>query len=115
LLRRKARSRYLSVLHSGRDADAVELLSRRCAELFGEITLEKAGLRLMSSNDGVIIVRCSLREMHAVLVSIALVDPPMLSLGMSGTISRLKQRARHSRVESKKPEPGVHSDISRFK
>lgn len=108
VLRRKPRRRYLSILHSGSNADSLDVLSRRCADLFGEITLEKAGLRLMSSDDGMIIIRCSLPQIHSILVSIPLVNPPMVCLGMSGSISRLKKRVRESQTRS-------DGAISRFK
>ena len=92
VLKRKPKKRYLSVLHKGQDLEAFESISRRCRELFGYMTLEKAGLRLVHSEDDVIIVRVRLPQIHAVLVSIALADPPMVTIDMSGSISRLRTK-----------------------
>lgn len=92
VLRRKPKKRYLSIMHQGKDTDALDSLARRCAELFGQMTLEKAGMRQMRSVEGVIVVRCRLDQLHAVIVAIALCDPPMVLLDMAGNIGRLMKR-----------------------
>ena len=92
VLRRKPKKRYLSVMHKGQDLQAFESISRRCKELFGHMTLEKAGLRLMHVHEDVIVIRVRLPQIHAVLVSIALADPPMVTIDMSGSISRLRTK-----------------------
>jgi RNase P/RNase MRP subunit POP5 len=66
----------------------------RFSELFGHVTFAKAGLRLISSNEteGEMIIRCNLSEIHELLVSIALTNPPMVALDISGSVSRLRNR-----------------------
>ena len=92
MLKRKPKRRYLSILHKGRDLEAFEILQQRCADLFGQVTLEKASLRLLKSYPDVILVRCRLSQLHPILVSIALANPAMVTLDMSGGMSRLKRR-----------------------
>ncbi len=50
----------------------------------------------MRSYGEIMIVRCGLAQVHGVLVSIALVDPPMVTMDMSGSIHRLKKRIHSS-------------------
>ncbi len=75
------------------DADeAVDTIVKRCSDLFGSIATENAAIRLVKSENGVTIVKCKLEELDKVLASIALSDPPVLSLDMSGSIKRLGRR-----------------------
>lgn len=94
MLRRKPHTRYLLILSKGKDVCALEALSKRCGELFGQVTLAKANLQVMRSqaDADVMIIRCNLTQIHPVLVSIALTDPPMVALDMSGSIRRLENR-----------------------
>lgn len=92
MLKRKPKKRYICVTHGGSSAEAIDALSKRFSELFGSIALERSGLRLMRAESGMIIVRCGLPEVHAILVTIALMDPPMVAVGMSGSIRRLGRR-----------------------
>jgi RNase P/RNase MRP subunit POP5 len=92
MLRRKPKRRYITILHKGRDVEALQIIERRCAGLFGETTLEKANLRLLRSYPDVILVRCRLSQIHPVLMSVTLANPAMVTLDMSGSISRLKKR-----------------------
>jgi RNase P/RNase MRP subunit POP5 len=92
VLRRKPKRRYLAILHKGRDVEALEVLRGRCADLFGQTTLEKSDLRLLKSQPDVILVRCRLDQIHAVLVSVALANPAMVTLDISGSMNRLKTR-----------------------
>jgi RNase P/RNase MRP subunit POP5 len=94
VLKRKPKKRYLSILHQGRDVQALESITQRCAALFGQVAVEKAGLRIMHSYPNVIVVRCRLNQIHAVLISIALASPAMVSLDMSGNVGRLKKRLK---------------------
>jgi RNase P/RNase MRP subunit POP5 len=95
VLRRKPKKRYLALMHGGRDVDALDSLTKRCIELFGHVVVEKAGLRLMRSDDDIIIVRCRLSQIHHFLVGVALTDPPLVAVDMSANIGRLRKR-RHS-------------------
>ena len=92
VLRRKPKKRYLTLMHGGRDVDALDSLTKRCTELFGHIVVEKAGLRLMRSDGDLVIIRCRLSQIHQVLVGVALTDPPLVAVDMSATIGRLQKR-----------------------
>ena len=92
VLRRKPKKRYISILHAGGDSEVQEAISKRCAELFGSVAVEKAAIRLLGAYSDFIIIRCNLSEIHAVLVSLALVNPPMITLAMSGSVRRLRKR-----------------------
>jgi RNase P/RNase MRP subunit POP5 len=91
MLNRRAKRRYLSVMHSGQASDAVNAITKRCSELFGSIAAEKAAIRLVKSNDATI-VKCRLDQLDSVLVAIALTDPPAVTLDMSGSMKQLQQR-----------------------
>jgi len=92
MLKRKAKKRYVSIMHGGRDIDSVDALTRRCSDLFGTIATEKAGLRLICSDENVIVIRCRLVKLNEVLVAIALTDFPLLTLDISASLRRLKRR-----------------------
>jgi RNase P/RNase MRP subunit POP5 len=98
VLRRKPKRRYLTILYKGNDVEAFEILEQRCKDLFGAVTLEKAGLRLLKSYPGIMLVRCRLSHLHPILVSITFANPAMVTLDMSGSMSRLKRR-----LEAEKP------------
>lgn len=91
MLKRRAKRRYLSVMHAGQAGDAVSAITKRCSELFGSIAAEKAAIRLVKSNDATII-KCRLDQLDNVLVAIALTDPPAATLDMSGSMKQLQRR-----------------------
>lgn len=91
MLNRRAKRRYLSVIHAGQASDAVNAIAKRCSELFGSIAAEKATIRLVKSNDATII-KCRLDQLDNVLVAIALADPPAATLDMSGSMKQLQRR-----------------------
>ena len=89
MLRRRAKRRYLSLMHSGQAVDVVNSIVERHADLFGSVATERAGIRLMRSNDIMTIIKCRLEQLDSVLATIALTDPPVLTLGTSGSIKQL--------------------------
>jgi RNase P/RNase MRP subunit POP5 len=72
--------------------NALAAIQKRQAELFGSIALERAALRLIKDENRVAIMRCSLAEVERVLATIALCDPPIVTLDMSSSTKRLKRR-----------------------
>jgi RNase P/RNase MRP subunit POP5 len=92
MLKRRPKRRYLSIMHTGTASDAITIVTKRCSELFGSIAAEKAAIRLMKSEDGATIMKCRLDQLDSVLVAIALADPPMATLDMSGSIKQLRRR-----------------------
>ena len=90
MLKRKAKKRYISVMHERSDIEALGALAKRHSELFGHLSVEKASMRLVRpSENNVMVIKCSLSQLNAVLASIALTNPAMLSLDLSGSLKRL--------------------------
>jgi RNase P/RNase MRP subunit POP5 len=78
-------------MHAGQAGEALNAITKRCSELFGSIAAEKAGIRLVKSNNTTII-KCKLDKLDNVLVAIALADPPAATLDMSGSMKQLQRR-----------------------
>jgi RNase P/RNase MRP subunit POP5 len=91
MLKRRAKRRYISILHSGRPNDAVNAITMRCSELFGSIGTEKAAIRLIKLDGSTTTIKCRLDQLDNVLLAIALADPPVVTLDMSGNIKRLRR------------------------
>ena len=78
-------------MYADQAADAVSVIERRHAELFGFIATQRAAIRLIQSEKNVIIVKCRLEQLDNFLVTIALTEPAAVTLGMSGSIKRLRK------------------------
>jgi RNase P/RNase MRP subunit POP5 len=91
MLRRRAKRRYLTIMHGAQVVDAaVNSIASRCIELFGHVVAEKASIRLVRCDGAkTIIIKCRLEQLDNVLAAIALTDPPVVTLSMSATIKRL--------------------------
>ena len=97
MLRRKPKRRYVLIWHASiKDIESVEILRRRCAELFGLVTVEKASIRQMRLFGDRIVLSVNLPQLHQVLVSISLCHPPVVVLDMSGSLRQLEERIRRS-------------------
>ena len=83
------------LLHSGQydGIDIVNLIKIRNSELFGHITTEKSPIRLIQSKEmNIIVICCKLEGLDNILSTIALTDPPIVTLDISGTLKRLQRR-----------------------
>lgn len=92
MLKRRAKRRYLSLMHAGQASAAVSAITKRCSELFGSIAAEKAAIRLVKSGGNLTIIKCRLDQLDNVLVAIALTDLPAATLDMSGSVKQLQRR-----------------------
>lgn len=95
VLNRRAKRRYLSIMHTAPANEAVNTIIKRCSDLFGSVATENAAIRLIKSennNNSITIIKCRLNQLENVLVAIALSDPPIVTLDMSGSIKQLKRR-----------------------
>ena len=92
MLKRKYKRRYLSIRHAGESSDSVNAIIKRFSELFGSIAAEKAAIRLVQESRNGSIIRCRLDQLENLLVAITLVDPPVVTIDMSGSIKRLRSR-----------------------
>jgi RNase P/RNase MRP subunit POP5 len=94
MLKRRSKRRYLSINHAGESSNSVNAITRRLSELFGTIAAEKAAIRLVQKGANESIIKCTLEELGNVLVTITLVEPPVVTIAMSGSIRQLRRRRR---------------------
>ena len=67
-------------------------ITNRNSELFGYITTELSSVRLIRSHQkNMIIVSCWLQYVDNILTTIALIDPPLVTIVISGTLKRLRR------------------------
>jgi len=94
MLKRRSKRRYLSIIHAGESSASVNAITKRFCELFGTIAAEKAAIRLVRQGANESIIKCRLDELEKVLVAISLIDPPVVTIAMSGSIRKLKRQRR---------------------
>lgn len=92
MLNRRVKRRYVSVMYTGPANKVVNAIVRRCSDLFGSIATEKAAIRLVRSDSNVAIIKCRQEQLDNVLAAIALLDPPVVTRDMSGTLKQLRRR-----------------------
>jgi RNase P/RNase MRP subunit POP5 len=107
MLKRRDKLRYLSIVHPGQSSDSfVNAIIKRLSELFGSIATERAAIRLLQQGANESIINCRLEQLENVLVAITLIDPPVVTIGMSGSIRQLRRRMQHySRWQRSKSLP----------
>src|ERR687898_716249 len=96
MLKRRSKRRYLSIMHAGESSNSVNAITKRFSELFGTIAAEKAAIRLVQQGANESIISCRLEQLENVLVAITLIDPPVLTIDMSGSIRQLRRRRQYS-------------------
>ncbi|MDQ3727852.1 MAG: hypothetical protein M3307_06420 [Thermoproteota archaeon] len=101
MLKRRSKRRYLSIMHAGEASNSVNAITRRFSELFGTIAAEKASIRLVQQGANESIIKCRLDELENVLVAITLVEPPVVTIAMSGSIRRLRRRRSRRQQNSR--------------
>jgi RNase P/RNase MRP subunit POP5 len=102
MLRRRSKRRYLSIIHAGESSASLNAITKRFCELFGTIAAEKAAIRLVRQETNESIIKCRLDELEKVLVAITLIDPPVVTIAMSGSIRRLRrQRQQYSDLKTR--------------
>ena len=100
MLKRRSKRRYLCIMHASRSNKSVSAITMRCSELFGTIAAEKAAIRLVQEGANESIIKCRLDELENVLVAISLVDPPAVTIALSGSIRQLRKRQQSSRLQA---------------
>ncbi|MDQ4101095.1 MAG: hypothetical protein M3115_02785 [Thermoproteota archaeon] len=96
MLKRRPKRRYLAVVQSDNASDPAVSIKKRFSELFGTIATENASLRVIERRGNWFIIRCTKDQLENILVAIAVIDPPMVTIGMSGSIKQLKKRIQYS-------------------
>jgi RNase P/RNase MRP subunit POP5 len=83
-------------MHAGDSANSVNAITKRFSELFGTIAAEKAAIRLIQQGTNESIIKCRLEQLQNVLVAISLIDPPAVTIAVSGSIRRLRRRRQQN-------------------
>ena len=96
MLKRRYKRRYLCIVHAVESTDSLNAIKKRFSDLFGSIAAEKAAIRQVHRGTNESIISCRLEQLENVLVAITLIDPPVLTIGMSGSIRRLRRRTQYS-------------------
>jgi RNase P/RNase MRP subunit POP5 len=96
MLKRRPKRRYLSVVQADKSSDPLVAIKKRFSELFGTIATEKAALRLIEHRENEFIIKCAIEQLENVLVAIALTDPPVITINMSGTLKQLRRLRQYS-------------------
>jgi RNase P/RNase MRP subunit POP5 len=90
MLNRRHKRRYISVVHAGEPTDSAKAIKNRFSDLFGTIATERASIRLIEQRGNESIIKCTLEQLENVLLSIALLDPPAVTIKVSGSIKHLR-------------------------
>jgi RNase P/RNase MRP subunit POP5 len=99
MLKRRSKRRYLAILHgidlhnNGiEEFSVLNSITKRNSELFGHIATESSCVRLIRSQQkNLIIISCWLEYVDNILSTIALIDPPLITIVISGTLKRLQR------------------------
>ena len=99
MLKRRAKRRYLAILYgvafqhsSSGELSILHSITKRNSELFGHITTELSSIRLIRSQQkNMIIISCCLKYIDNILSTIALIDPPLVTVYISGTLKSLRR------------------------
>ena len=96
MLKRRPKRRYLLIVQADKSSDPTTAIRKRFSELYGTVAAENAALRLVEQRENEFIIRCAREQLDNVLVAIALIDPPAITIDMSGTIKQLRKRRQYS-------------------
>jgi RNase P/RNase MRP subunit POP5 len=99
MLKRRSKRRYLAILHgidfddnSREEFSILNSIIKRNSELFGHISTELSSVRLIRSQQkNMIIISCCLEYIDNILSTIALIDPPLVTIVISGTLKRIRR------------------------
>ena len=74
----------------------VKLILKRYSELFGSIESQNSALKSIRSflinGNNILILSCKLESLDNILLTMVFMDPPLITLDISGTVKRLKGR-----------------------
>ena len=96
MLNHREKKRYVAIMYdeSGtyRPFQLHERIGIRFKELFGIFQMQSAILKLYDSDFGnIMIVRCKLKYLDYLLVSLVLSEPSLTVVSISGTLKKLKK------------------------
>jgi len=86
----RQKRRYLFAYYKG--DDALNVIKRKYIEKFGNEDLSRAFLKIISHEDGFLVVRCNLSCYAHLLETLSLLDGAFTTLNTSGTLKALGSR-----------------------
>ena len=98
MLKRREKKRYIAIYFIKKEFQKQKKyvfneIKNRAIELFGLINIEKSSLRYIeySRNERVLIIRSALGYEEMIIASIAVLDLPLFTVSMSGTLRKLRE------------------------
>lgn len=96
MLKRYEKRRYVAMLPYDRNPDQDFLfkkIKKFATELFGTISIEQAFLKIINikSDKNILVIKCNLEKLEMLLLTIALIHPPIVILGVHGSIKKLER------------------------
>jgi len=101
MLKRRPKRRYLLIAQADKSSDPITAIRKRFSELYGTIAAENAVLRLVEQRENEFIIRCATEQLDKVLVAIALINPPAITIDLSGTMKQLRSRTQYFHGEGR--------------
>lgn len=86
----RQKRRYVLAYYNGNDA--INVIRKKYVEKFGSDDLARASLKMISHEDGFLIVRCSLICYNRLLETLSLFNGMVVTLNTSGTLKALGSR-----------------------
>lgn len=110
MLNHKEKRRYVAIMYDEnglyRPFQIHERIVIRFRELFGIFQSELAMLKLYDSEfENIMIVGCKLKYLDYFLVSLALTQPAVTAVGLSGTLKKLRKNVSRLGVRNIKNNP----------
>jgi len=107
LLRHREKTRYVAILYSEtqlyKPFQLHEIIVKRFKELFGVLHCELAMLRLYDSEFGnTLLIRCKLKYLDNFLFALSMTQPPLIVIGLSGTLKKLRAHVLGLNLETLK-------------
>ncbi|MFQ5969348.1 MAG: hypothetical protein ACE5J2_02480 [Nitrososphaerales archaeon] len=92
MMRLRPKKRYLLVYY--KNNDAFDVIKANYVKEFGNADMEKASLKMISCEDGFLIVRCNLSCHKQLLETLSLSNSRFVTLNTSGILKVLCSRER---------------------
>src|ERR1041384_589098 len=107
MLRHREKRRYFAISYSEtysyKSFQLHEIIVKRFKELFGVLHCELAMLRLYDSEFGnTLLIRCKLKYLDNFLFALSMTQPPLIVIGLSGTLKKLRAHVLGLNLETLK-------------
>lgn len=103
MLKRYEKRRYVAMLPDDRNPNQDFLfkkIKKFATELFGTISIEQAFLKIINikSDKNILVIKCNLEKLEMLLLTIALIHPPIVILGVHGSIKKLERAINSANI-----------------